>query len=242
MITSIEQFFRGAANHFGYSLQKRKASDTYALSFAHFLEMYVVQNPNSTTFIEIGANDGVTNDPLYDLIKKYDLRGTVCEPQADVFSVLEKNYEGTEVLCLNVAIGEEAGTKTLYTVKDSHKSVDNFRRVTGIATFDKPTLMHTILNKIPKGADPEDYIDETPVPCVTLAELGHADIIQIDCEGYDYHIVKQIDFSKKPAIINYESGHLSDAERAACYSLFTKHGYQWFTHGIDTCAYLIVRA
>lgn len=233
---NIETFSRRIANRLGYSLQPKKKTDPDTLALRHFLELALSFKPEAT-FIEIGANDGITNDPIYALVKERNLIGTVVEPQADVFEILKANYAGTQIKCVNAAVATESGGKVFYTVKESVKNKDNFKRVTGIATFDKRTLLHTITNKIPKGADPENYIEETLVPCVTLKELGSADIYQIDCEGYDYEVVKQIDFSKKPIIVNFESGHLTESQMSELNALFIHHGYSWFNHGIDTCAY-----
>jgi hypothetical protein len=50
-------------------------------------------------FVQIGANNGIRNDPLRSLILEYHLRGLLVEPLADMFADLEKK------LRLGIAIG-----------------------------------------------------------------------------------------------------------------------------------------
>lgn len=228
----METLLRRIAHKLGYTLQRTKQPDPDALSFRHVLEVYLASHP-AATFVEVGANDGKSNDPLYPIVTEYGLHGTAIEPQPDAFSRLEKTYEGTNVLCVNAAIGEG----TLFVVKEKYKSDANWSRVSGIASFRKEVISRTIRNKIPKGANPDDYIEQIVVQSIELPQ--GADIYQIDCEGYDYEVVRRIDFSQKPAIINYERAHLSPESERACHDLLRSHGYRWFNHGIDTCAYLI---
>ena len=71
------------------------------------------------------------------------------------------------------------------------------------------------------------------VPCLSFESLcrrhgvGAIDLIHIDTEGYDYEVIKLIDFSAhRPALLLYEHKHLSPADRAACRRLIeAQQGY-----------------
>jgi len=64
------------------------------------------------------------------------------------------------------------------------------------------------------------------------------DLLQIDAEGYDYEIIRSIDFDTvKPAIIHYEHMVLSEADRNACLELLASHGYRIVLQDNDTLAY-----
>ncbi len=240
---------RKIENFIGYSFVHKETEKKYLehrLSKENFFDLYFKNvNPSDFFFVQIGANDGVNNDPIHSYVTKYKLKGIAVEPQPDVFPLLKANYkDNPNVTCVNVAIAEESGTKTFYSMKELYKTEKNFSLVTGLATFNKDVLRHTIKRKIPHDANPDDYIQETSIKTVSLSGLlrehtvGKINMIQIDCEGYDYEIVKMIDFTKfTPDIINLESGHLKDEDRTECEKLFERQGYKWFRHGIDTCAY-----
>src|SRR5215203_3467954 len=58
-------------------------------------------------FIQIGANDGLVNDPFYKFIRRDNWKGILIEPQKDVFQKLQRTHAGNDQLTLaNFAIGE----------------------------------------------------------------------------------------------------------------------------------------
>jgi len=79
-----------------------------------------------------------------------------------------------------------------------------------------------------------------PVTCITfdmlLARHGltRVDLLQIDAEGYDYEILRTIDFARvRPAVINYERVLLQHDE-PACRAMLTAAGYVLTDWGQDT--------
>ena len=55
--------------------------------------------------MQIGANDGVLDDPLRELITTHHLRGLLIEPLPDLFATLAENYKGeTQLSFEQVAI------------------------------------------------------------------------------------------------------------------------------------------
>jgi hypothetical protein len=64
--------------------------------------------------------------------------------------------------------------------------------------------------------------------------LDHVDLLQIDAEGYDYEILRTVDFSRvRPRFINYEREILLEDE-PACRAMLTDAGYVLFDWGQDT--------
>ena len=62
------------------------------------------------------------------------------------------------------------------------------------------------------------------------------DFLQIDAEGFDYEIIKSIDFAAtRPRFINYEYVLLG-ADRAACRALLLEKGYGLLDQRQDTLA------
>ncbi|MDP2593823.1 MAG: FkbM family methyltransferase [bacterium] len=118
--------------------------------------------------------------------------------------------------------------------------------MTRIASFHKGVIAHSLIKKIPRGANPDDYIEATPVRMMDFSQLVREcdiekiDLLQLDCEGYDYEVLKMVDFDRfSPSLINYESTHFSDQTRKECEDTLVSKGYRLFRYGSDTCAYKI---
>lgn len=180
-------------------------------------------------FVQIGAFDGVTADPIYHLVRRYGWRGVLVEPQAEAFKLLQENYADQAGLqFFSVAIGPEDGEISLFT------------RANGMVQA--ASLAKHLMKK---PGHHSKLLEERRVPCWTFERLlqeAHApreiDLLQIDAEGYDYEIIRSIDFdSVKPAIIHYEHMVLSQADRNACLELLASHGYRFLLQDNDTLAY-----
>lgn len=248
----IKKIIKKVIESTGYRLSKIKKWDIQyeqQISKDNFFDLYFGNiNPDTFFYVQIGANNGKTNDPIYPYVTTYKLHGLSIEAQPRVFKELVETYKAyPNVTCVNAAIAKTSSALIpFYTVKESVITDRNYTRMTGIATFNKDVIRHTIKNKIPQGVNVDDYIEETLVKTTTLPELldeygvANIDMIQIDCEGFDYEIIKMIDFNKfSPSIINFESNHISDKDREDCQKMLESNGYKWFRHGIDTCAYKI---
>lgn len=180
-------------------------------------------------FVEIGAFDGVTADPIHELVCKNGWRGILVEPQAEAFELLQRNYEGREGLqFFNVVIGSHDGEVTLYTRNGG---------MVQAASIEKQ-----LMNKPGRR---RRELDARQVPCWTFERLlaeakapPQIDLLQIDAEGFDYEIIRSIDFARvKPVIIHYEHMVLSQPDRSACLELLASHGYQFLLEDSDTLAY-----
>jgi len=186
-------------------------------------------------FIQIGAHDGVTVDPIRRYVCEYHWRGLLVEPQPDVFDYLVQNYSREPQLqFVRAAIAPWDGTAELYTVPllSGPPTV-----VQAMASFEKGMLV--------KQLPSSKQIVKVSVPTLTLKSLlgtydvECVDLLQIDTEGYDYEIIKMIDFHRvRPAIIHYEHVHLSNYDRLSCERTLSDQGYRLHSHGLDTTAVL----
>ncbi len=208
----------------------------------NFYDLYFSSiDPKEFFFVQIGAHDGVHGDPIHRYVIKYSLSGIVVEPQADVFEKLKETYrDHPTIKCVRAAVGTDA--PSFYTVKGEYRDADNFNKMTRIASFSKEAIKKSLRSKIPKGADPENYIQETAVPLLSFDELtrdvSKIDFLQIDTEGYDWEILKMVDFGRfDPKILNFESQLFSDQVRTECEEKLSKLGYKFFRTRSDTCAY-----
>ncbi|MBN2320677.1 MAG: FkbM family methyltransferase [Acidobacteria bacterium] len=184
--------------------------------------------------MQVGANDGVMDDPIRRYIIKYNWRGILVEPQVDAFRRLKDNYknESDRLIFENAAISDHDGTQNLYKVKDDLVS-EEWQR--GSATL-KPK--HGFMQR-------NDVITEA-VKCITFDTLivtnnvRKIDFLQIDVEGYDYEIIKLFSFNQlKPELIRYEHRHLSFADKNECKKYLKKLGYKIYEMQYDTGVSLI---
>src|SRR5579862_10023534 len=69
------------------------------------------------TFIQVGAFDGVSTDPLRKYIQTCGWRGVLIEPQPGPASQLKELYRGNDrLVIMQAAVDDKRGKRTLYTV------------------------------------------------------------------------------------------------------------------------------
>ncbi len=182
--------------------------------------------------LQIGACDGVMEDPIHKWIEKYRWQGILVEPQIKEFERLKNNYRNSNNLRFeNVAIAETSGLRPLYKVKDENIEADWQRGVASL--FAKPSL------------EKQDMVTTEMVQCVTFDTLlnrhqvKRIDLLQIDVEGYDYELLKLFDFERiKPQLIRYEHRHLKPSVRSSCKKHLKQNGYKILEMEYDTGAVL----
>ena len=208
------------------------------------------QNTKPFYFLQIGGNDGFIKDPIFKFVKKYSWKGVIVEPQVEVFNGnLKKTYRFERKVALeNLAIADKTGSKKLWKI-----AVSDSRWATGLASFNRDTLVYQIERNyvsdrlkregvaIPKTVG--DYLTYEEVNCTTIHDLldkhhfDKLDLLQIDTEGYDYEIIKTIDFKQlKPTMISFESEHLSESDYNECKELLENQGYKITQIGRDSVA------
>jgi FkbM family methyltransferase len=168
-------------------------------------------------FIQIGSNDGKNGDPLFHFITKYNLPGILIEPIPYIFQRLKTNYRNQKNLYFeNVAITNSSENLKFYRLVESpnlptwHNQLGSFKR--------EVIIMHKIY--IP---DIEKMIVEEEINVMTFNEvmnkysISQVSLLHIDTEGYDYEILKSIDFNKYSIkTILFENKHLSEKEYRTC--------------------------
>jgi hypothetical protein len=87
------------------------------------------------------------------------------------------------------------------------------------------------------------HIVEEAVDCMTLHDLlekhqvKKIDLLQIDAEGYDYRILRQLNFEKfHPHIIHLEIVNLPKSEVGECKQLLDKYDYLHAKNGYNLLA------
>jgi FkbM family methyltransferase len=191
------------------------------------------------SFVQIGSNDGTNGDPIHELIlDNPQWRGLFIEPLAEPFVRLLQTYGALDRFKFaQIAIADKLGTRAFYFVpREAGEGRSLPIRFDQMGSFNRDHI-------VKHGAILDPLIVETMVHCAPLSyvlsqyRISSVDLIHIDVEGYDYEVLKQIDFeSWRPQIVLYESIHLSESDAEKARSLLSSHGFQIIQCGFDTLA------
>lgn len=193
-------------------------------------------------FIQIGANDGVSFDPIYESVKAYELKGILIEPVPEYFNKLKLTYSNIEGLrFLNFAIADSEDIELLKIFK-ANSSFTDWRK--GLASTNKENL---IIN----GGLEEKDIEVVDIKSITLSklldqyEVANLDLLVIDTEGYDYKILSSFPWEKfVPKIIHFEHNFfatksgMSKSEILMLFDKFLSLGYKISMDSTDCTVYL----
>lgn len=233
------RFYLSASNNIFYSLFYKHFYNPRKGSLSEFISEYSQSVKHEFTVIQVGANDGFTNDPIHKYIKRDNWKGVLLEPQPYVFNkYLNKLHRKSKTIHpFNAALGTQNGETTLYKIGFS-----NSRWATGIASFSKEQLESCFESgHVHRCADKEGvYVPDNPekriigekVEVITAStlmkkfDISNIDLLQIDAEGFDFEVIKLFNIAEtKPKVICFEGSHFSDEEAKECYSFLERHGY-----------------
>jgi FkbM family methyltransferase len=199
-------------------------------------------------FVEIGASDGVTGDPLYKHVQTGALkRGLLVEPLPDLFELLTANYAGhaDSVQLANVAIGSSNSTNVdmMRVPLDACQSLPKWVRGTSSLRPEcTPLTGKNVSAALFSVIEP--LIQTVSVQVCSLSTLldrynvGKVDLLQLDCEGMDWLILQQLDWERyQPWVINLEAVNLPLDELAACVSFLEAKGFHTVRYKYDLTAW-----
>jgi len=223
-MNSIKIFIHKVLFSLGISLQRRRPNANFE-SIRLVLALLESRNHKST-FVQVGACDGNTHDPVYDIIKRGFFNSVLIEPIPRNFSALQKSYEGVDhVTFINAAVGTSSGESTIYTVKNEGKWKDS-EWARQWASFDKNHLL--------KHGVSDEEIEKCQIKCITMEELSQTlpgekiDVLQIDTEGYDAKVVEMaLQLKNHPSAIYFEFVHIGHLELQDIFQKLNRAGYVW---------------
>lgn len=208
-----------------------------ALSFPMLAAHLMLRRPKPF-FIGIGANDGVTHDPLFPFVREFGWPGVMIEPIPEAFAALRRNYTAyPDVALVCAAIGQTDGEGEIYSVDVPDADA---LAMTLHSSFDRATLL-TARRWHP---DIERRVVARPVRIVTFAtllrelEVRHVDVIKIDTEGLDLQILRSIDLTAvRPRLIMAEHANLSRADKVEMADVLLDAGYRVAMTPLDMLGY-----
>jgi FkbM family methyltransferase len=173
-------------------------------------------------FVEIGANDGVSSDPIHEHVRAHGWSGICVEPLEGPFAGLVDVYrDQPAVRCVNAALSESTGTATMR-----------------VAANSRLASLLPDRNALTRQADTRDVT----VPTTTFDELlagtdRAVDLLQIDTEGYDYQVLRMFDLERRhPLVVNMEFYCLPLDERLSTFRMLRDAGYAYHFDGMDLVA------
>jgi FkbM family methyltransferase len=194
------------------------------------------------SFVQIGANDGVTADPIYPLLglMKSHVVGTVLEPVSEFFGELQENYKRIPgVRLIRAAVHPTADSLTIYYPSKSARS--------GISKLAKG-----IASANPNHWEKSDFLQNSSdltsetVEAITVNEVLRrhgvpVDVLVIDTEGMDFEILMSLDLDIfQVGVLRFEHGLrdqvMSSGDLEILVAKLNGSGYQVFVEAYDAVA------
>ena len=157
------------------------------------------------------------------------LRGVLVEPQPAAFARLQQTYrDQPQVTLLQAAIAEQEGTARI--VLPTRRRRRWRRRSIASICGDTESPTHEIVA--------QQVACHTVESALAAAKLDRVDLIQIDAEGYDWPIIRSIDFSAIAASDSAVriSQSCSTAMPTPASHFWHSHGYRFFIEPRDIIA------
>ena len=237
----MKQALRRLLKQLGYRIEGTRytprnlldANPVRQLEFDDVVCRHMYEHGEDCVFVQVGAYDGVSTDPLRKFIARSRWRGVMLEPQPGPAGQLRALYpEKSGVVILEAALDSSHGTRTLYTVDSDEVPI----WAGGMASFDRDHILkHDYL--IPSIAN---MVRELHVQCVTFDDVfghlpeGRLDVLQIDAEGADGYILSLFPFERqRPAIVHWEIKNMKLTEQEDALDLLQAHGYRIARSGAE---------
>jgi FkbM family methyltransferase len=190
---------------------------------------------NIKNFVQIGSNDGKKNDPLHTYIIKNGWKGILVEPDPTNFKKLKSNYNEAEGLIFeNLGIGPVRGEMLFYRLNNITEQEPGWYDQVG--SFDRETF----IKNIHYGKDLEERIIAEPLPVITFEDLlqknnfPKVDLLHTDTEGFDYKILRSINFAEHDIrIVLFEGEWMTQFELRELIQYLRKYNYRIYQFGGD---------
>ena len=172
------------------------------------------------TFVQVGANDGVSADHLHPFIIGGGWQGVLVEPAPKPFERLLQTYRGIAGLqFVQSAVSTSAGRLPFHYVEGED----------GLSSFS----LDTILAHAPKYDDLQGMIRTIEVETETLDSLcdrtgvSRPDVVAVDTEGTDDIVLQSFALEeRRPSLILFEHCHLPADRSAALRDRVEANGYR----------------
>jgi FkbM family methyltransferase len=187
--------------------------------------------------VQVGANDGVKDDPVRDLLRLEGVAAVLIEPQPNCVALLQTLYEGSHsVRIVHAAVGRDEGELRLFKFEND---TENDRK---ISVFCSPNEDHLRLWKDRLRLSSEIVSIDVPLKrldqILRTLNVPRADVLITDTEGWDYDVLVPFIQSDipSPEIIAYEKCNLTALQRADLVRVIKEAGGTVYDLGQDAIA------
>lgn len=191
------------------------------------------------SIVQIGANDGMQEDIVARFLKRHpESQAVFVEPVPYLFERLEKSvsrFPGSRAI--NCAVNEGSDAEFYWVdpvARTKHPDLPDW--IEQLGSFDRAHILGHLSGAL------EPFVQSSTVRGMRLmdllAETGWSgiDLLHVDCEGYDWRVVSQLDFARTvPRVVWFEHKHLSAADKSESIA-FLKTRYAVFDLGSDILA------
>jgi FkbM family methyltransferase len=198
--------------------------------------------------VQIGANDGIQNDPIRNYLKKdSNFKATLVEPIPFYVEKLQHLYASSpNINIIHAAAGSSSGLSSLYFIPPelademNGDGPDN-NWAHGQGSFDLSTVIHWIYansfrgnsyrNNIQKYIESISKIDVliTPTESILPAERGNL-LLVLDVQGFELEVLKGIDLNNPPKFIMLEDDLGNTGELL---QFMAEHNFSWIAGDHD---------
>ena len=234
MVNRIKGLLRSRPLLYDLAIPVKRALGWKTPSYDFFNQFSQMHN-RSVNFIQIGANDGLRNDPIREFVVRDGWAGIFVEPLPEVFTQLKKNYHrvrASHLVFVNAAISRSNSESiSFWTFDDRFLAALPFEK--RMWYLRKSSISKDRLKKVVRASPSFDQvIKEVKVPCMTLSYLvqkywvgGRINLLVIDAEGHESAILTSMDFEVlNPDAIFFESLHLG-RDKNKVFDFLSKNTY-----------------
>ncbi|MBS4065607.1 MAG: FkbM family methyltransferase [Chitinophagaceae bacterium] len=154
-----------------------------------FVDQVVFNGKRNGVFVDIGAYDGITFSNSYFFEKFRGFKGICIEPNPNAYKLLEKNRSSKN---LNVCVGNTSGKVKFLCVEgygEMLSCIYDESNTEHLARVDETIRIH--------GGDKRiEEIEVVTFGQIIDENLEKIDFFTIDTEGFEFEILKMIDFDK----------------------------------------------
>ncbi len=172
----------------------------------------------STTFIQIGAADGLIHDPYREFILRPNMQGILVEPLPYQFKRLQRNYAGKRSLIFEPsAICYPSNPIDLFVLDEDFLTGHPNRELLALQTS---TSFERFRQSIALCgvSDADEHITRVRAAGVTIEELldknglNCCDCLFMDMEGHEPEVLLNLDYGRVlPKLVAFETIYLGEA-------------------------------
>jgi FkbM family methyltransferase len=218
--------------------------------------LHLLTNMRETlNILQVGANDGAINDPLYGFVSANPRRTRIilCEPQSYLIPELERSYAFHDARYIHNGTVGPASTLRMHRVRREHWEAFSvpyargwpvWRAPTGVTSANRDHVLAWVRKHCRGSLRPGDVIEEVSVECLDMAGLlrraglfDRVDVLQIDAEGFDDQVIYASDLGRlRSLVVNLEYRNLSQGRATDLRAFLARQGYVFSPHGMDGLA------